>query len=84
MLTTHQLFHLNSILSEVDETKKLNSIDKSEWMTSKSIKEGKENDYLDTIVKDVEEIKKKGIFPNLESVAYIHDYIEKETKESFK
>lgn len=83
VLTEHQLFHLDAILSEVDETRNLSVGDKDKWMSSKEIEKGKEEEYLDEIIKDVEKIKKSKNFPNLESPADIHDYMEKETKVSF-
>ena len=79
-LTEHQLFHLNAILTEVEETKNLASISKEKFMVAKEIKDGEYEKYLDQIVKDVAEIKKTGVFPVLDSVSSIHDYIEKETK----
>ena len=83
-LTEHQLFHLNAILTEVEETKNLASISKEKFMVAKEIKDGEYDKYLDQIIKDVAEIKKSGIFPILKSDASIHNYIEKDTKEEFK
>jgi hypothetical protein len=84
MITEHQLFHLNAVLAEANETKNLKSEDKDKWMKNKKVKEGKEDEYLDKIIKDVEKIKKDEVFPELECASAIHDYLEKDTKESFK
>lgn len=84
MLSEHELFHLDAILSEVEETRNLSSEKKDKWMKGKKIKEGKEDEYLDKIIKDVEKIMKDEKFPELECPSNIHDYIEKETKEEFK
>ncbi len=98
VLTDHQLFHLNAIVAEANETKNLSNDKKKKWMKSKKVKEGKEEKYLKEIEKDVEKIKEDGycdffhsreLFINgeivvVDNAAMIHDYIEKETKESFK
>ena len=83
-LTEHQLFHLDAILEEAEVTRKLSYINKEKLMICKHIKSGEENNYLDEIVKNVLDIKKSGIFPELDSTAVIHDYIEKETKDDFR
>lgn len=83
MLTDHQLLHLNAILAEAEETRNLPIEDKDKWMKAKKIKEGKEEEYLDEIIKDIEKIKKDEVFPDLAHPSMIHDYIEKETKGSY-
>lgn len=84
VLVEHQLFHLNAILSEVEETKNLSSEKKSKWMDGKQVKVGEESKYLDAIIKDINGIIKDDVFPELECPSRIHDYIEKETKGEFK
>ena len=84
MLSQHQLLHLNAIIAEANETRSLNPDKKSKWMKSKKVKEGKEEQYLDKIIKDVEKIISDEQFPDLESPSRIHDYIEKETKGEFR
>jgi len=84
MLSEHELFHLDAMLSEVSEIKNLDSEQKNKWMRAKKIKEGQEEKYLDEIEKDIEKIKEDGIFPELECPSRIHNYIEKETKGEFK
>lgn len=83
MLTEHQLLHLDAIIVEVNETKNLSTEDKDKWMKSKKIKDGKEDEYLDEIIKNVDKIKKDKIFPDLDHPSKIHDYIEKENKGEF-
>lgn len=83
-LTEHELLHLNAIIDEAEETKNLLGDKKNKLMKSKNIEEGKEEQYLDKIIKDSEKIKKDNVFPDLESPSDIHDYIEKYTKEEFK
>ena len=83
-LTKHELFHLDAIFIEVEETTNLSIEDKTIWMDSKEIVKEKETDYLDEIIKDIEKIKADDKFPDLDSPSDIHDYIEKETKEDFK
>jgi hypothetical protein len=84
MLSSHQLFHLNAVLAEAQETRNLSTEKKSKWMDCKQVKDGEYDKYLDAVVKDVNEIIKSDIFPNLECASAIHDYLEKETKEEFK
>jgi len=83
-LSGHQLFHLNAILAEAQETRNLSSDKKEKWMNAKQIKLGEESKYLDAVIKDVNKIIKDDIFPDLEKPYKIHDYIEKETKGDFK
>lgn len=83
MLSDHQLLHLNAILNGAEETKNLSTEGKNKWMKAKKVKEGKEDEYLDKVVKDAEKIKKDGVFPDLEYPSRIHDYIEKETNGEF-
>ena len=83
VLTKHQLFHLDAILKEADETRNLVSINKEKWMIAKKIKSGEYEKYLDQVIKDVAEIKKSEVFPDLESASSIHDHIEEETKGEF-
>ena len=84
-LTEHQLLHLKAIIAEANETKNFSVEKKDKWMISKKVSKGKEEEYLDEIIKDVEKIKKDDVFPDLEHPSMIHDYIEKETvKEEFK
>ena len=84
MISEHQLFHLNAILNEVNETRNLSSENKDKWMKGKKVKEGEEDKYLDEIEKDVDKIKDDETFPDLECSSAIHDYIEKETKGEFR
>lgn len=83
MISEHQLFHLNAVLAEANETKNLKSLDKNKLMKNKKVKEGKEDEYLDKVIQDVEKIKTDNKFPELNCASAIHDYLEKETKEEF-
>jgi len=83
MLTEHQLFHLNAVLSEAEEI--LNGDNKmmGKLAKVKKVKKGKEDKYYKKIIKDIEDIKKSKKFPDLKRSADIHDYLEKDTKVEF-
>lgn len=84
MLSEHEIFHLNAILNEVEETRNLTSDKKNKWMSNKGVRTEQKDNYLDAIVNDINKIIKNGVLPELKTTSSIHDYIEKETKGEFK
>jgi len=79
-LTEHDIEHLNIIVKEAYELRDMKEDIKLKHLDAKKIPKDNELKFIDRIIKDVEKIIESGEIPNFEFHAFIHDYIEKNTK----
>ena len=83
-LTIHELFHLNAVITECDESINLPKDKQDKLSEGKKVKKDKFDKYIKRIKKEAEDIITDDTFPVDLSPSDIHDYLEQNLEEDEK